>query len=156
MLSFQSYYNIYCDTVYVLKFKIKCLKLITRGSKSLKSVRWVAETRHHVDKIAKSDKGHNYDKRQSSTIWSSSVHENNNWKASSKSIGTREELQRPGNWQKYIILATSWPVGNDRLPENWAYSQRVLKLVSLDASYHKEHVYGLGMGIWMVSEILDH
>ena len=53
----------------------------------------------------------------------------------------QERLQRPDNRHKYIILATSCPVGNDHLPENWAYSPRVLRLVSLDASYHKEHEY---------------
>ena len=40
------------------------------------------------------------------------------------------------------------PVGNDHLPENWAYFPRVLKLVSMDASYRKEHkIYVLGVGI---------
>ena len=34
----------------------------------------------------------------------------------------QEELQRSDNWQKYIILAAGCPVGNDHLPENWAYS----------------------------------
>ena len=47
----------------------------------------------------------------------------------------QEELQKPDNWQKYIILATSCSVGDDHLPENWAYSPRELKLVSLDVSY---------------------
>ena len=49
-------------------------------------------------------------------------------------------------------------MGNDHLSENWAYSPRVLKVVSFDVPYHKEHeyIYSLGVGIYVVSEILDH
>ena len=53
----------------------------------------------------------------------------------------QEELLRPDNSQKYTVLATICPVGNNHLPEKWAYTPRVLKLVSLDVSYHKEHEY---------------
>ena len=42
------------------------------------------------------------------------------------------------------------PVGNDHLPENWAYSPSVLKLLSLDASNHKEHE-----NIWLRCESLN-
>ena len=38
-------------------------------------------------------------------------------------------------------MQPGFPLGNDHLPENWEYSPRVLKLVSLDASHHKEHEY---------------
>ena len=117
--------------------------IITRGSKSLKSVRWVAETRHNVDKKLKVTKGNSV---QSDPLQFMAIILE---KPYQKSVELQEELQRPDNWQKYIILATSL-VGNDHLPEN---SPRVLNLVSLDASDHKEHEYvwfggGDMNGIW--------
>ena len=55
----------------------------------------------------------------------------------------QEQFKRPvllfNNWQKDTILATSYPVGNDQLP--------------VGVTEWNKNIYGLGVGIWMVSEI---